>query len=169
MTHSEDEHVLPNMTPRSKYVLIGCALLAVLAALAVAGVLALAALDSSVEGIEVALSAPAKVRRGDAFQISARVRNTASNTQRLVDLDIERSYLRGIAIRSAEPPWKESTDLLVLGTSYTFDLPIEPGQELVLVLQATALHSGDFSGDFDFCINSEVRFLTQQARTVVGR
>ena len=157
------------MTPKAKYALIGCAALTVLAGLAVAAVLALRAIDWSVEDIEVTLSAPGEVRRGEEFQISARVRNTASKRQRLVDLDIDRSYLRGIAIRSAEPPWKESTDLMGLGTSLTFDLPIEPGEEILLVLHASALHTGDFAGDFDFCINSELQFLTQAARTVVSR
>jgi len=157
------------MTPKAKYALIGCAVLTVLVALAVAGVLALRTIDWSVENIEVTLSAPEKVRRGEDFQISARVRNTASKPQRLVDLDIDRGYLRGIAIRSAEPPWKQSTNLMGLGTSFTFDLPIEPGEEILLVLQANALHMGDFAGDFDFCINSELQFLTQTARTVVSR
>jgi|SRR5689334_15679914 len=157
------------MTPKAKYALIGCGVLAVLAGLALAAVLALRSIDWSVKDIEVTLDAPESVQRGEQFEITARVRNTGSTRQRLFGIDVDGDYLRGIAIRSAEPPWKEVTDILGLAKSYTFKTPIEPGQEIVIVLHASALRTGDFGGDVDFCVNSDFTYLTLQARTVVSR
>lgn len=158
---------MSRVNPKLRLVVLACAALGFLGLLLVGGLAALAFLGKEVEGIEVALDAPSSVRRGEAFPIRARVRNTASRRQTLVDLDVGSGYLRGIDLHAAEPAWSETTDLLGTGTSYTFNLEIEPGAELVLELQAEGRQAGEFEGDFDFCINSSIVFVTQPLRTVV--
>jgi uncharacterized protein (DUF58 family) len=127
------------VNPKLRIVILAGAALGFLGLLLVGGLVALSLLGKEVQGIEVALEAPASVRRGEAFPIRARVRNTAGKRQTLVDLDVGKG----------------------------FNLPIEPGTELVLELQATGKQPGEFEGDFDFCINSSIAYVTQPLRTRV--
>ena len=121
-----------------------------------------------VENIEVSVDAPASVKRGDKFTIVAHVRNTASREQKLIDLDIADEYLAGIALSASNPPAKGSTHIpLDNSISYHFERTIAAGQQLDITYQAEAVQSGDFRGDFDFCIGSDSNFITHSVRTVV--
>ncbi len=123
---------------------------------------------SSPENVEVSVDAPTAVAQGERFEIRARVLNTATKTQTLVDLDIADKYLDGIVIESTEPRFSEAIHIPIRNVmSYSFDLPIEPGEELVVVLRAYAARPGDYAGTFDFCINSETSFISYPARTIV--
>ncbi len=118
--------------------------------------------------IELSLEAPLVVQEGHDFEIRARVRNTAPETQTLVDLDFPEAYLKGVAIQATQPGFSSGTahpkDELY---SYTFNLPIEPGAELEILLHAYAVAPGDYSGELDFCINSETTFLSYPIRTII--
>ena len=65
---------------------------------------------SSPENVEVSVDAPTAVAQGERFEIRARVLNTATKTQTLVDLDIADKYLDGIVIESTEPRFSEARD-----------------------------------------------------------
>jgi len=118
--------------------------------------------------VEVGLRAPATVKLGEEFVITATVKNTAAKTQTLVSLDVGDAYLKGIAILATEPDHRESMHVPLDNTrSYVFRLPVKPGKELSVLLRAKAVKTGDFDSEIDFCINSDASFLTKSIRTIV--
>ena len=120
------------------------------------------------ENIEVGVHVPLEVKKGDEFTIIARVRNTATEAQKLVCLDISDAYLDGVALLGTEPDYKEAYHVPISNMmSYVLDLPIEPGQKVDVRLRAKAVKRGDFRGEMDFCINSDSCFLTELVRTIV--
>jgi hypothetical protein len=124
--------------------------------------------EDSPQNIEVSVQAPLRVKDGESFEIRARVRNTADEVQTLVDLDFSDRYLNGIAIESASPRFSEGTSYPEEHTfSYTFNLPVQPGAEAEIVLQARAVSPGDYSAELDFCINSPTSYLSYPIRTIV--
>jgi hypothetical protein len=118
--------------------------------------------------IELSIESPPVVQAGQDFEIRARVRNTAPETQKLVDLAFPQGYLKGVSIQASQPGFSESAprpeeQLL----RYTFNLPIEPGAELELLLHAYAVAPGDYSGELDFTINSQTNSLSHPIHTIV--
>ncbi|MCP4255413.1 MAG: hypothetical protein GY775_18815 [Candidatus Scalindua sp.] len=51
--------------------------------------------------------------------------------------------------------------------SYVYDSDIASGEEMIVTMFAKALKSGDYNGDIDICINSEMSFLTRSLHTYV--
>ncbi len=118
--------------------------------------------------VELFVEAPAMVQEGQEFTIVVRIKNTASETQTFVDLDIADAYLEGIVIKSTQPAFSDAMHVPIDNTvSYSLGLPVAAGKEVKVTLRAAAVRSGDFSGDFDFCINSEITCLPYPVRTVV--
>ena len=118
--------------------------------------------------IQLSVESPRVVQAGQDFEIHARVRNTAPETQKLVDLGFPQGYLKGVTIQASQPGFAESTphpEEQML--RYTFNLRIEPGAELELLLHAYAVAPGDYSGELDFSINSETSSLSYPIRTIV--
>ncbi len=143
---------------------LGPALLALL----LAGPALAAEPEPTPTNIELSIESPPVVQAGQDFEIRARVRNTAPETQKLVDLAFPQGYLKGVSIQASQPGFSESAprpeeQLL----RYTFHLPIEPGAELELLLHAYAVAPGDYSGELDFTINSETNSLSHPIRTIV--
>lgn len=149
-----------------KVLLIGCGTLLVLG---IGGCFVFVLYVSNLpEAVEVTVDAPGRVEEGEAFEIVARVRNTGQKPRTLVDLDLADEYLEGIAITDTEPDHTDSMHVPIDNTvSYSFGMTVEPGDEAVVTFQAHAAHAGDWSGDFDFCIDSVVRCLPRHVRTVV--
>jgi len=134
----------------------------------VAGLVTLCFLASEPTDVEVSVEAPSEVNHGDRFVVQAQVRNTADRRQVLVDLDLADTYLEGIAIERAEPPFSDARHVPIDNTvSYSFDIPIGPGEETTVSFYAYAAHVGDYQGRIDFCINSEIRCITYRLRTIV--
>ena len=150
-----------------KAILIGCGAIIVLAGMAVAGLVALG-IWATPDDVEIAVEAPTFVAVGEQFQIVARMTNTAAEPQSLYSLDIADRYLEGVAIEAARPRFTDSYHVPIDNTwSYTFDLEVGPGEEVVVVLDATAVRPGDFQGDVDFCINNGLSFVSHPLRIVV--
>jgi uncharacterized protein (DUF58 family) len=145
----------------------GCLLLIVFAFAAT--FLGLRWLSEEPEGVRVEVTAPLEVAVGERFDVVATVENTSDSTRTLVDLDIAQTYLAGLAVETSRPSFRNASHIPLDETlSHSYDLPIRPGQEAKIVLSVLAVREGDFSGDFDFCIDSEVRCLSYPARTIVG-
>lgn len=122
----------------------------------------------SPQNVSVGIQAPLQVKQGDAFVITATVSNYASKAQTLVSLDIGDKYLQGIAIVKTEPEHQEATHVPIDNTmSYVFKITVKPGEERRVLLHAKALKQGDFNSEIDFCINSDVMFLSKGVRTLV--
>ncbi len=105
-----------------------------------------------IENIEIWIDAPMVAKTGEPFEIELHVRNKSDNEQTLVDVDIGREYLEGINIDSSDPAFLEREPELGF-VSYSYDLPIPPGQEISITFHAHGEARGDYAGDFDFCIN----------------
>lgn len=118
------------------------------------------------ENIRVSVSSPDQVTVGQTFTITVRVSNDANQPQLIDSIDIYDSYLAGVRLRTSQPAWQSSQSLMDFVT-YAFGLSIPPRSEQVVTFEAVALRPGDFSGDFDVCINSEVSYITQVVRTIV--
>ena len=120
------------------------------------------------ENITFRVDAPLRITRGEDFQITITVENTASEAQTLYSLDVADAYLAGIAITGSTPSFTESSHVPIDNTwSYSYKIEIPAGESLSVVFDASALNSGDFSGDIDACINSEVNYLSWPVRTLV--
>ena len=120
------------------------------------------------EDVEISIEAPTIVSPGEQFQIRARVVNTAPFTQVLIDLDIADEYLEGIVVESSIPKFSDAGHVPIDNTiSYSFDIPIEAGAELIVIFDVFAAKVGDFSGEIDFCINDEGSCLPYPIRTIV--
>ena len=119
-------------------------------------------------GGKVSADAPPMVAKGERFEIRAKVLNTSGKQQTLCDLDIADGYLEGIIIEDTKPDYSEAWHIPIDNTmSYSFDLAIPPGEETVVVLTAYAAKRGDYSGELDFCINTEFNYLSAPVRTIV--
>jgi len=120
------------------------------------------------EDVNVTIELPLNVSQGDEFVIVAAVKNTSSDQQELVSLDIADAYLDGIAILRTEPNHSEATHIPLDNTmSYVFKLPIGAGEQKEIKLYAKALRQGDYNAEIDFCINSDFSFLSRSIRTIV--
>jgi len=118
--------------------------------------------------VQVSVDAPPTVRKGQRFTVTARARNQGATRHTLVDLDVADSYLKGIVIERAEPPFIDTMHVPIDNSmSYTFNQPIDPGSERVVLFHAFAAHAGDHAGDIDFCIDSTARCRSIPVRTVV--
>lgn len=122
----------------------------------------------SPQNVSVDVQTPLQVKQGDAFVITATVSNYASKAQTLVSLDIGDKCLQGIAIVKTEPDHQEATHVPIDNTmSYVFRIAVNPGEAKRVLLHAKALKPGDFNSEIDFCINSDVMFLSKGVRTLV--
>lgn len=121
-----------------------------------------------VDDVTIAIEAPAAVALRDEFSIEIRLHNTGPAERTLVDLDIADEYLEGVMVRRMDPPFSDAMHVPIDNTqSYSLDLAIAPGEEIVLIVYALGAEVGDFSGDFDFCIDSAVRCLSYPVRTLI--
>jgi hypothetical protein len=151
-----------------KKVLIGCGMATALLAVALVAAVIWLYSSSDVEDLAVVVEGPVAVTAGDEFVLTLRLRNSAARAQKLVDLDVADSYLDGIVISAAEPAFSSSAHIsLDSSVSHSFDRIIPANGELVVRLHALALRPGDFSGDFDFCINNSYACVPHHIRTVI--
>lgn len=120
------------------------------------------------EGVRVAVEAPLEVRAGERFTLVARVANAGSEPRRLVSIDVSESYLRGLAVESTAPPFTTAGHVPIDDTmTYALGIEVPPGQSREVEFRMFAAHAGDFAGELDFCIDSEVRCVSFPARTIV--
>lgn len=120
------------------------------------------------ENVEVSAQTPVSVEAEQEFEIVLTVRNTGTEPKTLVDVDIADAYLEGVAITKMTPPFKDAMHVPIDNTqSYSLDMPIAPGQEATVTIGAYAAHAGDYAGDVDFCIDSEISCLSYPMRTII--
>ena len=96
------------------------------------------------QDIEALVDAPLVVNEGESFEIKLHALNTRGTQVMLVNVDISSAYLQGITIEGSDPPFSASEEIPVFGQSFSYDLPIEPGQEIEIVLQARGEVPGNY-------------------------
>lgn len=120
------------------------------------------------ENIVIGIQSPSFVNEREEFNIIVTVENTAEQPQTLTSLDIANGYLEGIAITNSEPQSKSNFHVPIDDTqSYQYYINIPAGGKQIVNLTAVALKKGEYSGDIDVCINTDVNFLSKQLRTIV--
>ncbi len=153
------------MANTGKNIGIGCI---VIVAAIILGLMCLGSMAKEPTEVDVMVEAPLEVQQGERFTVVARVRDLSGERRELVDLDVADSYLAGIVIESSDPPFSDAMHVPVDNSlSYSFDLGIEGGGEVVVTFYAYAAHAGDHQGDIDFCIDGAISCLSYPVRTIV--
>jgi hypothetical protein len=119
------------------------------------------------ENVNIGVYGPRSVSQGETFVIKVQVENLAHEAQSLHSIDINLAYLEGIEVQKVEPPYAESSRFGNF-QSYSFDRSIAPGESVIVQLHATARQVGDWSGQFDVCINAPRSCSSFVAETAVG-
>lgn len=150
---------------------VGCAVLCCLiavVALAAGGVLVKWMLQEP-ENVNINTNIPIQVEAGEPVTLAIEIENLATESQTLHSIDITHSYLAGIELTEAVPPFSDSYPLPLLEMeSFTFQYPIPAGETVVVKFTGRAGQIGDFAGEMDVCINSSAVCSTFTLRTVVG-
>jgi len=122
----------------------------------------------TVENIEVELTNPVMTTMGESFTTVATIKNTSSAVQVLYSIDIGDRYTEGFMLIESVPIYTESMHISFdNSTSYSYYTEIPAHGSIEVELYWQALKQGDFKDEFDFCINSEIEFLSVEQRTIV--
>ena len=122
----------------------------------------------SPQNIIITLDAPSSVNVGDKFTIKTKIKNTDTTSQKLVSIDIASGYLKGAAIIKTIPQYHDVMYIPIDNTSsYSFNEWIGPGEEITVKFYAKAIKRGIYNSEIDFCINSDMSFLTRTIFTEI--
>ncbi|ODS35790.1 MAG: hypothetical protein A7316_01335 [Candidatus Altiarchaeales archaeon WOR_SM1_86-2] len=131
--------------------------------LLIAGIVFLSVFMELPENIIVNVDSPVQVKQNQEFNINVTIKNTANNPQKLVSIDVRDSYLKGISIKSSDPPYKDSFHLPVYDSfTYDYHTDIPANGELDIVLTAAAVKTGDFRGDIELYIDEDIDCVKKQ-------
>jgi hypothetical protein len=145
----------------------GCAIacLALTALLAIGGY-ALFNAVSEPEDISTTVTAPTSARIGEKIEISVIIANQSSQSRELNSIDIYTSYLDGILIEGTQPAYSSFSNFNDFHTYY-FERNLSPNETLSITFFGEAIKTGDFSGDLDTCIDSEISCTTDFLRIII--
>ena len=150
--------------------IIGCGALCLVAALVVVlgGAAFFRWMMEEPENVNIQVDAPIMATMGETVTLQVSIENLAAEPQLLDSIDIADSYLEGLGIQRADPPFTESYPLgLVDYQSFTFQRDIPAGETMNVQFYVVATRIGDWSGDIDVCIGSGSVCSTFIVRTVV--
>lgn len=119
------------------------------------------------ENVSIRKSFPSEVKVGETFKILVSIDNDEDYRRILTSIDIDKEFLKGIYITKASP--KPRQEYYAVGLHvFEYDKPIEAMQNQSIVLTAKALRVGDFSGDFDVCIDGDANCESGSIRVLVA-
>ena len=122
------------------------------------------------ENITVDVLAPITVSKSEDFILEVLITNTASKEQEINSIDIDTSYLDGLAVINTTPKYTETFANNMLGQSfqsYYFTYAVPANETTIVKFHMTALKSGDYSGEIAICINSGSNCTEHYLRTLV--
>lgn len=132
--------------PKSRTPWIVCGVIALLIVCGGLGLLGafgvLAYIGKGSEGISLQLNSPSSVSAGEDFRVVVTVANQGSQTAQLDRIDLSQSLAQKAQVSQVEPQAQA-----VNGNSYTFDLPIDPGESQQVTFWLNAVEAGDISGE----------------------
>ena len=105
---------------------------------------------ASVPGINYHLQGPTRVVAGEAFTLEAVVENTGTSVQTLHSLV---NYSR-LNVLNTTPAFQQRQ-----GNDFSFNLPLQPGQQETIQIEAVATTPGWDSVNFDVHINSSGNYV----------
>ena len=121
------------------------------------------------KNIEIYTDVPVSINNGELFTITTKIKNTSNKPQELVSIDIANNYLEGIVILGTTPNYNDVVHVPIDNTtSYSFNKTINPNSEITIRFNARAINSGIYNSTIDFCINSEISFLSRGIFTEIN-
>ncbi len=123
------------------------------------------------DNANIQLQVPAEVSADNVVELKAVITNIGAEPLEVSSIDIGMKYLNGFFIESTSPPYSETNQYDGLDgetfQTYYFYVTVAPGESLTIVFHARAVGKGDFSGNFDVCIDSDYTCRTDIVRTIV--
>lgn len=154
----------------SKTVLIALIAVAFVLVTCVAGIIAggawIAANAKLPEGVTVVVDHPASAQVGERFNIVVTIDNKSGADQRVFDIDFGDGYLQGIMIHTVDPAPAQTSSGLGM-TTHTFGRTVSAGEHLVVTFECEPIAAGDYSGDIDVYVGSQIGLTTHFARTII--
>ena len=121
------------------------------------------------KNIEIYIDVPVAINNGELFTITTKIKNTSPQSQELVSIDISNNYLEGIVILGTTPYYNNVEPVPFDNTtSYSFNKTINPNSQITIKFNAKAINKGTYNSTIDFCINSEISFLTRGIFTEIN-
>ncbi len=119
--------------------------------------------------VEIKLSAPESVPRGEPFAVEIQITNVYTGEQILDSIDISTRYLEHITVTGTTPPATEEFDVpFVQFHSYTFEEELSMLESMTVVFEMVGEEEGLFTGDIDVCINKPSSCQTIELSMIVG-
>jgi hypothetical protein len=132
-------------------------------------ILAPSLLSEEVRNININVSSPARVIKGEEVVLAVQIENTAPDPQLLNNIDVGVPYLEAVHIVKADPPYSSSpATTFPLGRSYIFEETIPAKSKMTIQFHALAQKAGDFSTQVSICINSPTNCVDYPIRIVVA-
>lgn len=108
-----------------------------------------------VRDLEISISVPQTVARGEQFDILIDLENKAAHAQTLRNIATEEAYVNGISINRTDPDYTLGRpDVFYPGRVLNFDLTLPAGSRTPVRLRAVAPSVGEHRGTFTVCINA---------------
>jgi hypothetical protein len=124
------------------------------------------------EEVTVSWDVPVDMNVDETFGFLIAITNISSAPAELLNIDFSTNYLRGLLVETTDPPYINTFEYPPVGggemfQSYSFNMPIAPGETLTIAFNGRAVLAGDFTGSILVCINSGVNCKTNIVRTII--
>lgn len=146
----------------------GCALLVLLEAVALWGLLALVFNMRSPEGLAARVETPPTVRVGETFPLTLTVENRGAETFRLQNVAVRQETLGRFRLSNPQPEPIASTELFGVRT-WSYDKLVQPKDRWTVRFDATALEAGEVSGTLEAQVNLAPQRVPFSVKAVEGK
>ncbi len=124
--------------------------------------------DFTVEDLSVYINEPSTVSIGEEFTFSVTISNESDEAKELRSIDIDRSFLEGMVVIGTTTPTTNEYYIEALDQDiFEFEHMIPAYEDLTLVFTAMAFIPGDYSGDFDICIDGDASCLFEDISVTI--
>ena len=120
--------------------------------------------------IRVRVNTPEQIAVNEPFTIQIVIQNVAPEEILLHSIDISNPYLEAITLTNISlEPTQERNIPIVNFTSYQFEQTIPAGGTEIVTLDFVGNKSGNFSGEFDICVEASVLCKLMPIETKIGQ
>ena len=118
------------------------------------------------EGVAISVDCPTEVAAGQSCQIKVTITNSLPSEREVHDVDLAEEYCEGILIASVDPKPVASSVMTGYHTN-TMNQKVPANGSLVITFNMKALRPGDYLGDVDVYMDSDMSYASSAIRTVV--